>query len=167
MSNLYQLTQNLHKIIQKKAKKYGLEIEIEKNCEENWYEIFDNNGKIIQRIGNVYLYEPINREPYFKRLCPAIQAPQIRQILVGLQEVLGENYQYKQEKWLLDNLNKRYENKELTEYSLIACLETSVEKTPKYQAEALCQKWLDGLNPLIDREPILVLTELVKISQSI
>jgi hypothetical protein len=33
---------------------------------------------------------------------------------------------------------------------------------PKSQAEAICQKWLDGLIPLFDQEPEMVLQELVE-----
>jgi hypothetical protein len=33
---------------------------------------------------------------------------------------------------------------------------------PKSQAEAICQKWLDGLTPLFNQEPEMVLQELVE-----
>jgi hypothetical protein len=41
------------------------------------------------------------------------------------------------------------------------------EKVKQNQVEALCQKWLDGLNPLIDREHKTVLTELIQILENI
>lgn len=41
------------------------------------------------------------------------------------------------------------------------------QKLLKSQSKQLCQKWLDGLNPLFETEPEKVLTELLEILESI
>jgi hypothetical protein len=163
MSNtLYQLTAKLHKLIQEKAKKHGLEVEIERNSEEFWYKILDDNGTITQRIGSVYLYEQIGKTPSFKRLCPAIQAPQIRKILLAFQEVLGENIDYSYET-LVYNF-KFSEDRTLIEKNL---MERLVTDCPKTRADFLCRRWLDGLEPLFSVNPETVLTELLETLKNI
>jgi hypothetical protein len=124
--DLYTLTKNLHTLIQEKAKKHGLEVEIESDY------IFFNaqrSEKPNWQIG-IYIGGEMTRQPVF-----AIQAPQIRAILLAFEEVLG-----------------------------------SIPFAPlrlNTKAKALCSKWLDGLIPLIDREPETVLTELLEILKSI
>jgi hypothetical protein len=145
MSNLFELTKKLHQTIQEKAEKHGLETKIKnifRECEYFFYEIFDVEGTITQRLSSVYLYEPIGRrEPPFKRLCPAIQAPQIRQILLAFKEVLGESEEIK---------------------------ELNIKNTPnRFYVDELCSRWLDGLEPLFVREPETVLTELLEILKNI
>lgn len=192
MSNLYERTQKIYELLPKINQKYGLEIKVE--SAKNYYKLskdsfmhkkddiiiahsedidYIEDGGAILDIEGISRYSLITGDNYSlvysvpEFVCPVLKLPQIRQILIGLKKVLGENPEYKQDRWLLDNLNKRYENKELTEYSLIACLKSSVEKTPKSQAEALCQKWLDGLEPLFDREPETVLQELIEILENL
>ena len=165
MSNTYQLTQHLHELIQEKAKKHGLEIEIEnifRECEYFFYEIFDVEGTITQRLSSVYLYEPIGRrESPFKRLCPAIQTQQIRQILLAFREVLGGN----PEKIDLTGLTGFESAFAIFKNGLIA----------KSYSKTLDDQWLGAGEdehgnyqlPLIDREPQTVLSELLEILKSI
>jgi hypothetical protein len=126
-----------------------------------------------------------------------IKAPQIRQILVALEGVLGEEpwkLREVRDGWVAEikegantfvfevsadlmgnkkrrflkkmgltpkplgkNIWKRKEElqKQLEKYKL--------DKGDNYSAVYLCHRWLDGLNPLFDREPEKVLQELLEI----
>jgi len=143
MSNtLYTATQNCLETVQKKAKELGLEIELK------------NDYKISLAVGT--LYTQYSGEPLRGEL-PAIQAPQIKQILLAFQEVLGENPEHIK----FDGfLNTPFENeKEMLDVANTCGL---IQKA-KSKAEALCQKYLNELNPMFDREPIQVLEELTEI----
>jgi len=79
-NTLYQTTQELHEIIQAKAEKYGLKIELK-----------DFNKNVV--IGNAFLttadyYKLDDYQGY--RAIEAIQPPQIRQILLVFREVLDQ-----------------------------------------------------------------------------
>lgn len=75
--------------------------------------------------------------PYY----PIIQASQIRQILVVLERILAKPY--------------------------IECDHRRIYEGNIITADLLCQKWLDGLNPLIDLEPETVLQELVEVLENL
>jgi len=125
MSNLYNLTQQINKVIQEKAQKHGLEIEIGSNF------LLLNDGELQHE----YQYKHFNNHngQIVRPLCVlAIEAPQIRQILIVLEDVLN---QFPKPYWV--------------------------------NSENLCQKWLDGLHPLFDREPETVLAELLNILKSL
>jgi hypothetical protein len=150
MPNLYNLTAQIHQNLQKVCEKYGLEkLEIE----SDYILLPDDCGPRIF-IGGASLRNEI----------PAIQSPQIRQILLAFKEVLGENPNFK----LLENAikenqllcNNKYTG--LITVSDIFLLDGGLP-IPKSQAEALCQKWLDSLTPMFDREPETVLTELLEL----
>lgn len=131
----YELTKQIHKLLPQ----IGKEIEV-KNSEWYFTELFKNNK--IEKITYGHKHPDVYYEVIVKsnvksfdisKDLPAIQAPQIRQILVALQEVLGLGY-------------------------------TQPHKT---KAQALCQRWLDGLHPLFHREPETVLQELVEVLEKV
>lgn len=137
MSNLYQLTAEIHKLVQEKAEKYGLTLQI---TGDRYFQFETNikESKIFAGEAKEYV---------------VIQPPQIRQILVAFEKVLGENPEYKE--YLLD-CQDYDEDSIIREYA--PC---------QSQAQALCQHWLDGLEPLFDREPETVLTELLEVLKSL
>jgi len=197
MSNtIYSLTQQLHTLIQEKAEKHGLGIKL-----KDEYGI-DGHGKIYQNAEFVNGGVP-------KDLISAIQAPQIRAILLAFKEVLGglnikikecgdgfyaivdEKYifsldrnlgfeGYKREFKKPRNKNETYKNLlqndkfGLQKRIFASKKELEIELKKYYldvndrdSAEALCNKWLDGLEPLIDRELETVLTELLEILKTL
>lgn len=103
-----------------------------------------------------------------KDLITRIYEPQIRQILVGLQEVLGRN--------ILFDRNLSSSSYDLLEYEAVCDLsehpyafdlKKALVEPPHFQAEALCSRWLDGLTPLFDSEPEKVLQELVELLENL
>ena len=152
MSNLYQLTQQIHTLAQEKAKKHGLELEIESD-----YFVSEDN-----KIYHNYMF-PFNGETgdFEKNLIQSsIQTDQIRQILWVFREVLGENPEYTATNWTYGGVvDPNFQNEELWRAKL--------ERLPKTKAEALCQKWLGGLQPFFNSEPVTVLHELITILESI
>jgi hypothetical protein len=199
MSNLYTATANLHKAVQEKAKKLGLEIEIKSDivylylsngsliqCYNNFNEGEDNYWNVLSTDGNEYQnYGPIDSTDTI----PAIQAPQICQILLAFQKVLGENPEYRiyinTAIELQTNQNRHGSSEELYESTIdkdtlkhaivkrhgeedsVSPNELRLQRPVKTQAEALCAKYLDGLNPMFDREPEKVLEELTTIINNI
>jgi len=161
MSNtLYTATQNCLETVQKKAKELGLEIEIESDY--YWYErvkTYQWKDIIEKRTSEPVIINQIEVDELHGEynLCPAIQEKQIRQILLAFQEVLGENPEHIK----FDGfLNTPFENeKEMLDVANTCGL---IQKA-KSKAEALCQKYLNELNPMFDREPIQVLEELTEI----
>jgi hypothetical protein len=155
MSLTYQLNQQIHTLAQEKAKKHGLELVIKNN------RVFVVDVCLGTMIRNMDEHNYTN--------LPVIQADQIRQILLTFKDILGENPQLKKalerhkdttnRDTLLETYNKQFfvtfADGEIIENGFLS------------QAQALCQKWLDGLTPLFDREPEKVLTELLEILQKI
>ena len=90
---------------------------------------------------------------------------QIKQILIALEKVLEENPE------ILKINNQGYGDCRL-EYSgdhyLIIDYWDDIREIGyiKY-SEALCQKWLDGLNPLITTNPDQVLSELIEVLENL
>jgi len=156
MSNLYRITATLHTLAQEKAKKHGLELEIEPTNLAGWKipMCYAPNGEVWQMNCK-------NANKMFKTETVLIFfEPQIRQILWVFRDVLGENPEYTATNWTYGGVvDPNFQNEELWRAKL--------ERFPKSQAEALCHKWLDGLNPLINSEPETVLTELITILESI
>lgn len=144
MSNLYNLTKQIYKLLPKINQKYGLKIEIESDFYLHNNPKADSYKQVFYKT-NLPIYLETTKEQVIKKwMSPIIQALQIRQILVGLQDVLGENPEF------VEALKRN----EMSHYSLwVPEAET--------QSEVFCQKWLDGLNPLFDREPETVLQELI------
>jgi hypothetical protein len=158
MSNTYQLHQQIHTLIQEKAKKHGLEIEIEPTNLAGWKVpmCYTPDGEIWQMD-----YKKANKMFKTDKYVPILFAPQIRQILVAFKEVLGEN----PEKIDLTGLTGFESAFAIFKNGLIA----------KSYSKALDDKWLGASEdeegnyqqPLIDREPETVLTELLEILQLI
>jgi hypothetical protein len=145
MSNLYTATQNLTKAVQEKAKKLGLEIEI-----ENYLGVLNNGTTIVSAYSR----------PVFNDAVVAIQAPQIRQILLAFQEALEND---------LNEPHTMFVKCEYCGFESDCKEDIDTSNTDNYisKAEALCAKYLDGLNPMFDREPIQVLEELTEIINNI
>jgi hypothetical protein len=157
MSNLYNLTQQLHQTIKEKAEKHGLELEIK------------NRHYIFEDVETIFYRDYELSYPDFKIL---IEAPQIRQILLAFKEVLGENPKIEETKKDINNLPNKLKilsekEKLITTVSIKIATNVSINFIPKTQAEALYNKWLDGLEPLFYREPETVVTELLEILKSI
>lgn len=159
MSNLYTLTAKIHEILPQINQKYGLAIKVESDY------IIDHNSEIWHL--KVDLDGEHNGEPY------AIQAPQIRQILVGLKDVfenqkdpLAERFGNKmQEKLIAYIHDPEYP---LTDNQKEICIAHIIQRKQQlYSAEALCQKWLDSLTPMIDTNPTVVLEELITILEGL
>ena len=81
MSGIYQPTKEIHLLIPKINQKYGLEIEIKNEK----YIYIDNNIllPVDQNTGELQKLDA----PYY----PIIEAPQIRQILVALQDIISDS----------------------------------------------------------------------------
>jgi len=178
-ANLYKLTQKINTLTQQKAKKYSLELEIEN------FIVFDQFGnERAKRQDNLYIEYP------------KIQEPQIRQILVAFQDVFkktkkfykkmftgkraeqGETYYYfaagfaGEKGYVVSAKDDRREHDNFCFNSDNYFVDLDLAKLAEIlnldnPAEALCQKWLDGLYPLFDREPETVLQELVEVLEKI
>jgi hypothetical protein len=114
-----------------------------------------------------HLEDEYSRE--FLPKTPAIQPSQIRQILIHLQDILGENPEYNEIDWKKKGSSIEFTWDEWNTGGLstdyISFL--GLKLPAKHQAEALCQKWLDGLNPMIDSNPEKVLGELNEIIKTL
>jgi hypothetical protein len=191
-NTLYTITNELHKVIQAKAEKFGVEIEIENN--QFWY--FDPTTKGTPTFAqSVKLFKhTITR----RRIdVPAIQAPQIRAILLAFKEVLGSNPYHAEIKRKLDTefggygypypedhkfykggsiidfytnvsqKQKYFAHNPIVNASWGARYMEELNNTPKTKSEALCAKWLDGLTPLFDTSPEQVLSKLLEILKAL
>jgi len=166
MSNQYTITKKIHDNLKKVCEKYNLEkLEIE----SDYY--FDKKGQEWSKD-----YELISCDVDLSAYTPAIQSPQIRQILKHLQEVLGENPEYSViEKNLKANVKKVEELIDKNENIDIILARNQGElfayywTVPEKLSKALCQKWLNyrqDYTRMIDSEPETVLTELNKILEN-
>lgn len=188
MTKIYETTKRIHKLIEKINEKYGLNIVIDSNsviyiddnelietavgyCEN----YISDTGELMTIDARNYIATMIglSREFSIARHSIAttitaewqfaIKAPQIRNILLSLSDTLGENY-FNQETANEEAKQQNYfssaELSDAYERGYYSCLLNFHHKTI---AEALCQKWLDGLNPLIDQEPEQVLSELLEV----
>jgi hypothetical protein len=169
MSNLYKLTENLHKIIQEKAKKHCLEIEIE----SEFY--FDEKGQEWSKN-----YELVPWEANLSEYTPKIKSEHILQILIVFKDVLGENNRRQEVKKDLIDLPKKLKNlnekeKLITSVSIKVATDVSLNFIPTTQSKALDNKWLGTTEdeqgnyqlPLFTREPETVLKELITILKNI
>jgi hypothetical protein len=178
MSNLYTATANLHKAVQEKAEKLGLEIEL---LNDSYYKI------IKHRVFNKFELESVFKiegeietlitgqdniiNVLSKKEIPLIEEKQIRQILLAFQEVLGENpefiktdLQLGKDKYDFEDMIKTY-NKGF---------DAGLHQT-KTQVKALDDNWLSTIEEngkytgqcMFDREPVKVLEELTTIINNI
>jgi hypothetical protein len=171
MSNtLYTYHEQLHPLIQAKAEKFGIEINIqndfyyyvagEKYPEKIQYiaicNKFDNTCKFdIPIFGQNGALDKIKELSF-------IQAPQIRQILLAFREVLGVNPEYNK---VYNNFYDIIDNGISTSEDIHNFLQLKLP--PKTKSDALCAKWLDGLTPLFDTQPELVLSELLEVLKAL
>lgn len=189
MSNLYQLQAKIHKLLHKINKQYGLEIEIESDYTWHEYSGYVDSKSLTEykKYNKKEYYHNINSDPLNCDLIADrsviispplfldISKTQIRQILIGLKDVLGENPEIEKNKILLDKLEEEEKvvsvlGNEFDNYVAKENLnahKVKIHKTVESQAEALCQRWLDGLEPLFDREPEKVLQELIEILENL
>ena len=145
MNKMYETTEKIHEVIDLINEKYSLEIDIISdnnnviyytdivvnttiNCSENY---ISDTGELMSLDSNNYIGFTLAEDWQF-----AIGEKQIKQILVGFKDLLGDTKEY--------------------EDMIVA----------KSQAEVLCHKWLDGLNPMFESEPELVLTELLEMLEN-
>jgi len=156
MSTKYQITKKIHEAIEIKK------VAITQSCY-----LIDNTG-LIEHEQKTY-HKTSDLAYGCVRL---IEEPQIRQILLALQEELGENPDWttSTELQYTTNENTGSDHQLITDYNYFML--TDGDKPSKvdflYQgycsySKALCKKWLDGLTPLFDTDPIAVLTELLEI----
>jgi len=206
MSTNYQINQTLHTLAQEKAKKHGLELEIESDKIIYWDNFPEKPSDY--HIGDSSML--VNAPDWFlKKAVLLIQADQIRQILWVFRDVLGglnikikecgdgfyavadEKYIFSLDKNLgFDGYKRGFKkpiNKNETYKNLLQNdkfglqkriftskkeLETELKKyyldvNEHDSAEAICQKWLGGLQPFFNSEPVTVLHELITILESI
>jgi hypothetical protein len=179
MTNILKTTKQIHDTIDKINQKYGLEIDIESDnviyqtgkinvdgsavinkAKIDYCECYiSETGELMRLSSNNFVAFTLAKDWQYE-----IGEYQIKQILIALKDVLGEDDISKQlkvyaEKWLKiggRNAGKHTELLYERWYSL-----------PKTVAEALCKKWLDGLNPLFDSDREKVLEELLEILQNL
>lgn len=146
MFNLYRITKEIHGLLPKveEAKNVKFEIRFEKFID----------GRLQGYIEGDYYAGHSDQASLFE----------LRQILKALEGVLGKG------KMCLDLEIIEYEDQlpEMTQkefnywhdHSWVDIVRVGYKPYWETKAEAPCQKWLDGLDPLFDREPETVLTEL-------
>jgi len=160
MSKQYELTKQIHAILPLIAEKYGKEIVL--TGDFVWLKK-DGQYKIHHKQYSAVLLM-VEKEIKIKSL--AIQAPQIRQILLALQDELGKNPEIHKK----DVMLKQISETDFSDYrkGIEMGLATHAKNNlPWYYSEVLCHKWLDGLNPLFDSEPITVLTEFLEVLENL
>lgn len=142
MSNLYTTTARILELLPQVCAKYGLEFEVE------FYFVLSPEGKKIAKWEIVKDITIQNKQDYI----PAIEEPQIRQILVGLfgvWEATQKNHQAKAENPSFKNRAEELERRWL-------CFRTD-----------LVDSTYITYPPLFDREPETVLTELITILENL
>lgn len=178
MSNLYTLTKKIHELLPQVKAKYGLKFEVEfkkiptnflicKFCEHSAEkECFKINPTGFGFCPNCKKEGDFIAKDFDYQYCFEIKEPQIRQILVGLQEILGENPIYKSNSvntFIKREQNKKHTTQKATNYEQIeewfyfgfhdnvCCQDYTCFKlkeypflklAPKSQDEALDDKWL-------------------------
>ena len=162
MSQIYNLTAKIHKLLPQVKDKYGLEFEIEFN--ELYLVSLNYEG---------VKFFPNLKQKLFGVELPAIQHLQIRQILVNLQGVLGENPELlKINNGAFGDCRLEYSD---NHYLIVDYCDDIREIGYIEYAEALDDKWLrpikkDGKytgQSLFDREPLFVLHELCEILENL
>lgn len=83
MSNLYTTTAKIHELLPKINQKFGLKVEVIGNWQNHPQKGLFLATEKMEVMGKE------NWQKFLDECCLAIQAPQIRQILVSLQDVLG------------------------------------------------------------------------------
>ena len=130
MEKTHKIAQEIHELIDKINIKYKL-------C------IYNKADQYLYTDGELYVF---------------IQETRIKQILIGLKDLLGVNPHWESEQ-------EHFYKLESTGVCLFGLRLKSSQ--PKYKAEALCARWLDGLEPMFVSEPEAVLTELKEVLEEI
>jgi hypothetical protein len=150
MSKQYQLTKQIHEILPKVEKKCKVKIKIESDFMIDEFGCHHFCGGLTSQF----------KDQHWMTIL--IKAPQIRQILMALERVLGENPKFLSLEYQIESLvDDNGENR------IARLLERQLGKTKYMKAQALCQYWLDGLDPLFNQKPETVLKELLKILENL
>ena len=161
MTKLYTLTKKIHEAIEKINQKYGLEIDIKSDNDNVIYETdiavnttincgecyISDTGELMSLDSNNYIGFTLAEDWQF-----TINGNEIKQILNALQDLLGENPEYTE-------MEKHCTYEECSE-----CGSVNINPEIYSYSIALCHKWLDGLNPMFESEPVKVLEELLELS---
>jgi|GEM_PF-3758553 len=173
MIKKYQLTKQIQSIIPLITEKYNKEIQIENykvlyldikdkaKCKEATIGCYD---QYVSDTGNLMTVEQGDRATTLSHdFVSKIEEPQIREILIALQEELGENPTYSLVYNMEINLLKHSKMSEANKKSDVQHRINPLFIGFPTRSETFCNKWLDGLKPLFDTDPIAVLTELLEI----
>jgi hypothetical protein len=133
MQNTYPLQAHIRKLLPQVKAKYGLKFEVKFDF------VLSSEGKKIPKWEIVKNTTIQNKQDYI----PEIAEKQIRQILVGLQDVLG--------------------GKTIPYESMYGTMSMYNDNN----AENLCQKWLGNLQPMFDTNPTRVLEELIELLENL
>jgi len=155
MSNLYKLTKEIHELLPQVKAKYGLEFEVK--AEKCIY--CDKQNEYQEEKTEALLEAP---QWFIDGSLAKLEEKQLRQILVALKGVLGENPEFLSLEYKIENLID-----ESGEGRISRLFSRRLGGTKYFKAETFCQNWLDGLDPLFDREPETVLTELRDLLKSL
>ena len=131
-NTLYTITAELHEIIQEKAQKYGVEIDV--TNDKYWVVIDLSKDPVI--CSKDWINENLG---FGEGEIIAIQAPQIRQILLAFREILEKDG------------------------NIYTCRDNQRIWIGNQVSETLCKVWLDGLTSFFDTQPETVLSELLEV----
>lgn len=163
---IYEITKKIHEELER----LGVEIKNYYNLDLYWIKEYKDPSrymkkKMIERGEDLFLYCLVNKDeynsaeyPYYyeeKESQKAILEPQIRQILVAVANKLGKDKKHlKKVEYIKDMM--------LYDDACNRSFDYLMKNTYPTQAEALCHRWLDGLNPLFSKDPEKVLKELLE-----
>ena len=154
MTNILKITRQIHDTIDKINEKYGLEINIYHHLSYSSYKD-ENDYTVVEswRSKDKSVYDS-----FFP-----IEEKQIKQILIALNDMLGENPEYEE---LENGIKNLYHDGGYDKY-VFKVEDIAMKYTPATLASSFCHRWLDGLNPLFESEPELVLEELLEVLENL
>jgi len=175
MIKQYQLTKKIHAIIPKLAEKYNKEVELTSSGYYlAKYPALGKDGKIYSKYERLSEFQ--GRSTYRLEEFPEIVSSQIRQILIAFEDVLTGKPKVKNEldffELHIGDCIREFFLYEKVKEGITNQIELAVrdlhkefvgKSNPESFVQAFCQKWLDGLTPLFDKEPETVLEELLEI----
>jgi hypothetical protein len=166
MTKIYTLTKQIHKTINLINKKYGLNIDIKSENHNVIYNTYvlnyatidcpecyiSDTGELMSLDSNYYIGFTLAEKWEF-----AIGEKQIREVLNDLKDFLGDDTEeyYDYQHYISETRACEYVN-------IDSILRITDKYVPQSEAEVLCHKWLDGLNPMFDNEAEKVLKELLE-----
>ena len=168
MSDKTNLSKKIYKTILGLSEKLGKDIKIE--CEP-WSIL---NSKSLKQGSQQVEIDDTGVKNYID-FTPPIEATQIRQILLAVKDELGDNpiMELDEETIFYEEYLPKMTDYEKYLWDKKAWLDggKKIGYQPiwvsKSYSEALCNKWLDGLTPLFDSEPVPVLKELLEILENL